>query len=240
MTQKARRWHHVISTGHTQGGLGDERPDRIGTPEVNDRQSIAIVSGATQQEAAEKAGVQRTTVTEWCNHNFEFKAERNPRRQDRLEAAGEQLRETLCAALVHLGEKVRDDDIGAAMAIVKAVGVWHLLRATKPGPTTPAAVKTNFAKRCETEVLTDLLTDSEFADTCWIRTDLGCADRVPPTESRKASPTGRRKLILSPQRWLRGLPSQAVPPVGHVVKRELASDPCPLFHSLKRSRDSKE
>ena len=40
--------------------------DRIRPPEVSDRQSIAIdalVSGATQQEAAEKAGVQRTTVT---------------------------------------------------------------------------------------------------------------------------------------------------------------------------------
>ena len=53
--------------------------DQIRPREVSDRQSIAIdalVSGATQQEAAEKAGVQRTTVTEWCNHNFVFMADR--------------------------------------------------------------------------------------------------------------------------------------------------------------------
>ena len=71
--------------------MGDPtEPDQIRPPEVNDRQSIAIdalVSGATQQEAAEKAGVQRTTVTAWCNHNFPFIAERNQRREDRVEAA---------------------------------------------------------------------------------------------------------------------------------------------------------
>ena len=149
-------------------------PDQIRPPEVTDRQSIAIdalVSGATQQEAAEKAGVQRTTVTEWCNHNIAFKAERNQRREDRTEAAGEQLQETLCAALVHLGEKVREGDTGAAMAIVKAVGVGHLLDATKPGPTDPAAVKTDLAKRCEAEVLTELLTASGFADFVQERSD---------------------------------------------------------------------
>ena len=149
-------------------------PDQIRPPEVSDRQSIAIdalVSGATQQEAAEKAGVQRTTVTAWCNHNIAFKAERNQRRQDRIEAAGEQLQETLCAALEHLGERVREGDTGAAMAIVKAVGVGHLLDAVKPGPTDPAVVKTNLAKRCEAEMLAELLTGSEFPDFVQERSD---------------------------------------------------------------------
>jgi len=148
--------------------------DQFRPPEVTDRQSIAIdalISGTTQKEAAEKAGVQRTTVTAWCNHNFPFIAERNQRRQDRLEAAGEQLQETLCAALEHLGERVREGDTGAAMAIVKAVGVGHLLDATKPGPTDPAVVKTNLAKRCEAEVLVELLTGSEFADFVQERSD---------------------------------------------------------------------
>ncbi len=74
--------------------------DRIRPLGVSDKQSIAIdalVSGAKQREAAEKAGVQRTTVTAWCNHNIAFKAERNQRRQDRVEAAGEQLQETFLA-----------------------------------------------------------------------------------------------------------------------------------------------
>ena len=148
--------------------------DQTRPPEVSDRQSIAIdalVSGATQQEAAEKAGVQRTTVTEWCNHNFPFIAERNQRRLDRHEAAGEQLRETLCAALVHLGEKVREGDTGAAVTIVKAVGVGHLLDAVKPGPTDPAAVKTKLAQRFESEVMVELLTAPEFADFVQERSD---------------------------------------------------------------------
>ncbi len=147
--------------------------DRIRPREVSDRQSIAIdalVSGATQQEAAEKARVQRTTVTAWCNHNFPFIAERNQRREDRVEAAGERLQETLCAALDHR-ERVREGDTGAAMAIVKAVGVGHLLNAVKPGPIDPAVVKTNLAKRCEAEVLVELLTGSEFADFVQERSD---------------------------------------------------------------------
>jgi hypothetical protein len=149
-------------------------PDQIRPPEVSDRQSIAIdalVSGATQQEAAEKAGVQRTTVTAWCNHNLPFIAERNQRREDRVEAAGERLQETLCAALEHLGERVREGDTGAAMTIVKAVGVGHLLNAVKPGPTDPAVVRTNLAKRCEAEVMVELLTGSEFAGFVQERSD---------------------------------------------------------------------
>jgi hypothetical protein len=57
------------------------------------------------------------------------------------------------------------------MAIVKAVGVGHLLDATKPGPTDPAVVKTDLAKRCEAEVLTELLTGSDFADFVQGRSD---------------------------------------------------------------------
>ncbi len=148
--------------------------DQIRPPEISDKQSIAIdalVSGAKQREAAEKAGVQRTTVTAWCNHHIAFKAERNQRRQDRVEAAGEQLQETLCAALVHLGEKVREGDTGAAVTIVKAVGVGHLLDAVKPGPTDPAAVRNELAQRFEAEVLVELLTGSEFAAFVQERSD---------------------------------------------------------------------
>ena len=115
--------------------------------------------------------MQRTTVAEWCNHNIGVMAERNRRRRDRLEAAGEQLQETLCAALVHLGERVREGDTGAAMAIVKAVGVGHLLDAVKPGPTDPAAVKNELAQRFESEVLVELLTGSEFAGFVQERSD---------------------------------------------------------------------
>jgi len=148
--------------------------DRTRPPEVSDRQSIAIdalISGATHREAAEQAGVQRTTVTAWCNHNIAFKAERNQRRQDRVEAAGEQLQEALSAALVHLGDKAGQGDTGAAVTIVKAVGVGHLLEAVKPGPTDPAAVKSELAQRFESEALVELLTGPEFAAFIQERSD---------------------------------------------------------------------
>ena len=72
---------------------------------------------------------------------------------------------------MHLGEKVREGDTGAAMAIVKAVGVGHLLNAAKPGPIDPAVVRTNLAKRCESEVMGELLTGSEFAGFVQERSD---------------------------------------------------------------------
>ncbi len=148
--------------------------DRIRPPEISDRQSIAIdalISGAKQREAAVKAGVQRTTVTAWANHHIAFKAERSQRRQDRVEAAGEQLQETLCAALVLLGEKVREGDTGAAVTIVKTVGVGHLLDAVKPGPIDPAAVKNELARRIESEVMVELFTAPGFADFVQERSD---------------------------------------------------------------------
>ena len=140
--------------------------DQIRPPEISDKQSIAIdalVSGALQWEAAEKAGVQRTTVTAWCNHNIAFKAERNQRRQDRVEAAGEQLQETLCAALVHLGEKVREGDTGAAVTIVKAVGVGHLLDAARPGPTTPMGVHQDLAADLKSDLVGEMFVSEEIS-----------------------------------------------------------------------------
>ena len=142
--------------------------DQIRPPGVSDKQSIAIdalVSGALQWEAAEKAGVQRTTVTAWCNHNIAFKAERNQRRQDRVEAAGEQLQETLCAALVHLGEKVREGDTGAAVTIVKAVKVAHLLDAARPGPTTPMGVHQHLAASLRSDLVGEMFVTEEIS---WI------------------------------------------------------------------------
>ena len=143
-------------------------PAQIRPPEISDKQSIAIdalVSGALQWEAAEKAGVQRTTVTAWCNHNIAFKAERNQRRQDRVEAAGEQLQETLCAALVLLGEKVREGDTGAAVTIVKAVGVGHLLDAARPGPTTPMGVHQDLAADLKSDLVGEMFVSEEIS---WI------------------------------------------------------------------------
>ena len=81
-------------------------PDQTRPPEVNDRQSIAIdtlIAGRTHREAAQAAGVQRSTVTGWCNHNIVFIAEWNQRRRQRLAASGERLHQTMSAALAESG-----------------------------------------------------------------------------------------------------------------------------------------
>ena len=51
---------------------GPTESDQIRPPAVSDKQSIAIdalTAGCTHREAARLAGVQRSTVTAWCNHN---------------------------------------------------------------------------------------------------------------------------------------------------------------------------
>ena len=140
--------------------------DRIRPPEVSDRQSIAIdalVSGATQQEAAEKAGVQRTTVTEWCNKNIIFIAEWNRRRKQRLAAAGERLHEVTVAALDAVAESINDGDTAAALTFIRIVGVGHLLSAAQPGPTSPMGVHQYLAADLRSDLFAEMFVNEEIS-----------------------------------------------------------------------------
>ena len=142
--------------------------DQIRPPEVSDRQSIAIdalVSGATHREAAEKAGVQRSTVTGWCNKNIIFIAEWNRRRKQRLAAAGERLHEVTVAALDAVMESIRDGDIAAALALIRIVGVDHLLSAAQPGPTTPMGVHQDLAADLRSDLMGEIFVTEEIS---WI------------------------------------------------------------------------
>lgn len=134
--------------------------------EVSDRQSIAIdalIAGSTHREAAEKAGVQRTTVTEWCNKNIIFIAEWNRRRKQRLAAAGERLHEVTVAALDAVMESIRDGDIAAALALIRIVGVEHLVRAAQPGPTTPMGVHQNLAANLRSDLFGEMFVSEEIS-----------------------------------------------------------------------------
>tara|TARA_Y100001947_G_scaffold11997_1_gene9141 strand:+ start:338 stop:817 length:480 start_codon:yes stop_codon:yes gene_type:complete len=142
--------------------------DRIRPPEVSDRQSIAIdalVSGATQQEAAEKAGVQRTTVTGWCNKNIIFIAEWNRRRRQRLAAAGERLHEAISAALDAVAESIHHGDTATALTLIRIVGVEHLVRAAQPGPTTPTGVHQDLAADLRSDLTGEMFVTEEIS---WI------------------------------------------------------------------------
>ena len=141
-------------------------PDQIRPPEVSDRQSIAIdalIRGTTHREAAENAGVQRTTVTAWCNKNIVFIAEWNRRRKQRLAAAGERLHEVTVAALDAVAESINDGDTAAALAFIRIVGVEHLLSAAQPGPTSPMGVHQDLAADLRSDLFGEMLVGEEIS-----------------------------------------------------------------------------
>ena len=142
--------------------------DRIRPIEVSDRQSIAIdalVAGRTHREAAEAAGVQRSTVTGWCNKNIIFIAEWNRRRRQRLAAAGEQLHEAIGAALDTVAESINGGDTATALALIRIVGVEHLLSAVPLGPTTPMGVHQNLAADLRSDLMGEMFVTEEIS---WI------------------------------------------------------------------------
>jgi len=147
--------------------MGDPtESDQIRPPEVSDRQSIAIdslVAGATHLEAAEKAGVQRSTVTGWCNKNIIFIAEWNRRRRQRLTAAGERLHEATSTALDVVAETINSGDTATALALIRMVGVEHLLSAAQPGPTTPLRVHQDLAADLRSDLLGEIFVAEEIS-----------------------------------------------------------------------------
>ena len=141
-------------------------PDQIRPPEVNDRQSIAIdalVAGSTHLEAAKLAGVQRSTVTTWCNKNITFIAEWNRRRRQRLTSAGDRLHETTGAALDAVAESISSGDVRTALALIRIVGVEHLLRAALPGPTTPMGVHAHLAADLKSDLTGETVVSEEVS-----------------------------------------------------------------------------
>ncbi len=140
--------------------------DQIRPPEVNDRQSIAIdalVSGSTHREAAEAAGVQRSTITGWCNHNIVFIAEWNQRRRQRLAASGERLHQTMSAALDAVAESINSGDTATALTLIRIVGAEHLLSAIRPGPTTPMGVHQDLAADLRSDLMGEMFVTEEIS-----------------------------------------------------------------------------
>ena len=140
--------------------------DQIRPIEVSDRQAIAIdalISGGTHREAAEAAGVQRSTVTGWCNKNITFIAERNRRRRQRLTAAGERLHEATSTALDVVAETINGGDTAAALALIRMVGVEHLLSAAQPGPTTPMGVHQDLAADLRSDLVGEMFVTEEIS-----------------------------------------------------------------------------
>ena len=146
--------------------VGPTESDQIRPPEVSDRQSIAIdalVAGSTHLEAAKLAGVQRSTVTGWCNKNITFIAEWNRRRRQRLTAAGERLHEVTVAALDAVAESINSGATATALALIRVVGVEHLLSAAQPGPTTPMGVHQDLAADLRSDLVGEMFVSEEIS-----------------------------------------------------------------------------
>ena len=142
------------------------RSDQIRPPEVSDRQSIAIdalIAGSTHLEAAKLAGVQRSTVTGWCNKNIAFIAEWNRRRKERLAAAGERLHEVTGAALDVVMASIDEGDTATGLALIRIVGVDHLLSAARPGPTTPMGVHQGLAADLRFDLVGEAFVSEELS-----------------------------------------------------------------------------
>jgi len=140
--------------------------DQIRPPGVSDRQSIAIdalVSGSTHLEAAKIAGVQRSTVTGWSNKNITFITEWNRRRRQRLTAAGERLHEVTGAALDAVMESINGGDTAAALALIRIVGVEHLLSAAQPGPTTPMGMHQDLAADLRSDLVGEMFVNEQIS-----------------------------------------------------------------------------
>jgi len=147
--------------------MGDPtKTDQIQPPEVSDRQSIAIdalVAGSTHLEAAKLVGVQRSTVTGWCNRNIIFIAEWNRRRRQRLTAAGERLHEATSTALDVVAETINSGDTATALALIRMVGVEHLLSAAQPGPTTPLGVHQDLAAGLRSDLMGEMFVSEKVS-----------------------------------------------------------------------------
>jgi len=107
--------------------------------DLNPKQRIALgelAAGATQQQAADKAGVQRTTVSGWANHHPGFRAALD----SQLLAANDDLLSMRQAgstlAVEGLLKRIKEGDEGAAEFWIRHIGVAPI-PANAIGPTDP-------------------------------------------------------------------------------------------------------
>ena len=120
-------------------------PEPDALRELKPKQRIALcelVAGATQQHAADKAGVQRTTVNAWVNHHPGFRAALD----SQLHATNSELLSIRQAGsvmiLAKLFERVKDGDEEAFKLWLRFVGVSQIPESAL-GPTDPDAVIDN-------------------------------------------------------------------------------------------------
>ncbi len=131
-----------------------------------------LVTGATDQEAADAVGVTRQTVNGWRNHDPAFIAALNARRHDVWGSAADRLRALLPTALDTLETALTEKrDWRAAVAVIELAGLDRHGDGTPNlgpgtiGPTDAQAVVDALIRDREQEFMTNLafgsVTDAE-------------------------------------------------------------------------------
>lgn len=114
----------------------------------------ALDSGATHEQAAERAGVHRVTVTNWSTKHPAFIAERNRRRHERARLFGDRIDAITSRAVEVVGSAIESGDVGAAFTWLKQTG---LDRPEQFGSTDSVVVLDRIADRTETDQMTSML-----------------------------------------------------------------------------------
>ena len=113
-------------------------PDETRPVGLSDAKLIAIdtlLTGATHREAADAAGVARTTVTEWVNHRSEFCRELERRRWQRAEQVNDRVGALTTRSLDVVEEHLAAGDLRAALGVLRLLPREALHRAPTPPPT---------------------------------------------------------------------------------------------------------
>ena len=108
---------------------------RPGQTRLSDSQHLAIdvlLTGGTHREAAEAAGVARTTVTEWVNHRSEFCRELERRRWQRAEQVNDRVGALTTRSLDVIEKHVSAGDLRAALGVLRLLPREALYRAPTP------------------------------------------------------------------------------------------------------------
>jgi hypothetical protein len=122
---------------------------------------LALVGGATQGEAAERAGVARETVCRWLQDDSEFIAGLNCARKDIWDASVDRLRLLALKSTEVLAKLLESDDprirLTAAQTALKAVGLEGL--PAPDGPLDAADIKRANRDRVQKQGLNDVLAE---------------------------------------------------------------------------------
>jgi hypothetical protein len=96
-----------------------------------------LITGATDAEAAESAGVVRTTISEW-RRNPLFVATLEQRRAELWRVPQEKLRALALRAVENLAAAVEAGDLKASVEVLKSIGLYGVVAPV--GETDPEAV----------------------------------------------------------------------------------------------------